>query len=156
MSRKVTADAKIVKGALVMEDRPSFLRDLTTLKDGEVEVVVRRLSQQHSDRQRRFYWKVIVRALADYNGDSEEWFHEFLKLKFNPIKVSIKGPLGEIIEERILGGTTKTLEMDEFADYCERIMMWASADLGFYIDTAHANLVLHPLVLDVEAKKEDA
>lgn len=83
-----------------------------------------------SVRANRYYWGVLVDAIAEHTGYAPEEMHEILKAKFLPKAVSIRNGNGRIVAEYVIGGTTTTLTAKEFAIYCDRIRLWALEELG--------------------------
>jgi hypothetical protein len=109
-------------GVLQVEAR--FHAYLATL-EGPVEVVVRKKRAQRSNKQNRYYWGVVVQILSDFCGYTPEEMHEALKEKFLGSERDQKGLL------RIK--STASLTTDEFAQYTNRVVIWAAQELLVYI-----------------------
>ena len=48
----------------------------------EVVCIVRKKQKKPSNAQNRYYWGVIVKAISDYTGHTDEEIHSLLKWKF--------------------------------------------------------------------------
>ena len=51
-------------------------------KDEEVECIVRKKQNRSSDRQRRYYWGVIVHIISEFTGEEPDVIHTELKKRF--------------------------------------------------------------------------
>jgi hypothetical protein len=81
-----------------------------------------------SDRQRRYYFGVVIPAIMSYTGYSKDEMHEYCKNRFLlPIEK-------KILEKHIkyIPSITK-LNTKEMSEYITKIMKWSSRDLGVYI-----------------------
>lgn len=126
----VIAEAR--KGALSYDKR-TFQRLAAQLRDGHYELYVQRLRAARSQPQNRYYWGVVVAALADHTGYTPDELHEVLKQKFLPKALALLDGNGEVKGEFVMGGSTRTLKTDEFMDYLARVRRFAAEELG--VDT---------------------
>lgn len=110
-------------GKLTFQDRSAFDRYLQTVKDGPMEVIVRRPRVQRSLSQNSYYFGVVVKLIADFCGYEVEDCHRALRARF----LSEPGELG-------LARVKSTTELDtrEFAEYVERCRQLA-AEFGVYV-----------------------
>lgn len=95
---------------------------------GRTKPVVVKFSKQvdsRSQRQNRFYWGVVLTAIADSTGYATEEVHELMKGKFLPRKFVKIGSLEKKVEK-----TTTDLTTAEFSKYLEQIAAFAAAELG--------------------------
>jgi len=95
--------------------------DLSTIKkswgmlDPKKIYIIKEHKETRSQRQNKYYWKVVVGPLWNHIGEqSKRSTHEYIKLEF---KVE----------------TTTDLKTNEFEDLMERIRIWAAEFHGFYI-----------------------
>lgn len=102
----------------------------------EIEVTIRRKRKHRSDPQNRYYWGVVVemirmgiKQLGD-DVDSES-VHEFLKLRFLPVREKIDENTGEVIYR--LPASTASLSTVEFLEYVEKCCQFAAEYLGVNI-----------------------
>ncbi len=106
---------------------------LAMLRNGPVEITIRRRFATRSQAQNNFYWVALVQPIADHTGYPPSVVHQLLKAKFLPRTVAVHDRNGTIQGEYVLGGTTRTLTVGEFADYCRAIETWVTEELGFAI-----------------------
>lgn len=108
---------------------------LTRLRDGAVEIAIRRRYATRSHEQNRFYWGVLVDALSEATGYTPPEIHALCKAKFLPKRLAVQDRNGRLAGEFVLGGTTRSLTVGEFGDYCRAIESWMTEDLGFTLPT---------------------
>jgi len=127
----VTASGIIRHGKLYFHGgRAAFDSAISGLRDGwEVEIEVSRLRATRSQQQNRYYWGVVIAALSRYTGYESSDLHELMKSKFLPKPIGINDENGRIVEAFVLGGSTRQLTTDEFAQYTEDIRRWANITL---------------------------
>lgn len=136
----ITAYGTITNGKLTLANRKRFEADLTGFKDGAVEMVIRKKNRR-SSQSNRYLWGVVYKEveirLRDLGNDVDsEIVHEFLKSKF--LQVPVVGGDGEVIADR--PGSTADLNKDQFTEYIENIMRWASEYLELYIPSPNEHL----------------
>ena len=81
--------------------------------EGEVDITISEVKSR-TLFQNNYYWKVVVRVFGDELGYTREEMHEVLKKEFK------------------VESTTK-LDRDEFRDYLDRIIRWASVNFQILI-----------------------
>jgi len=96
--KKDTRTLKIINRDKMAE----FLESL----EGEVDITISEVTSR-THFQNNYYWKVVVKVFGDELGYTREEMHEVLKNEFN-------------IE------STSKLDRDEFRDYLDKIIRWAS------------------------------
>lgn len=89
-----------------------------------------------SNEANGYYWSVVVKnvfsGLKQMGFDEivdEEDTHEFLKLKFAPLKVHDKSTGKTLVK----GGSTKKMSKGQFNEYVEKIIRFASEYLSIAI-----------------------
>lgn len=133
----VTASGYIKAGRLMIRNRAQFDAAIGGLKDGwEVEVEVSRLRATRSQQANRFYWGVVLDALAQHTGYTPEELHDLMKCRFLPKERAFLDGNGDVVEQYVLGGSTRGLDTAEFAEYVNKIREWASSVLNCYIPDA--------------------
>jgi hypothetical protein len=133
----VTASGYIKAGRLMVRDRAQFDAAISGLKDGwEVELEVVRLRATRSQPQNRFYWGVVLHTLSQHTGYTPEELHDLMKCKFLPKERAFLDGNGEVVEQFVLGGSTRSLDTSEFSTYVNQIRDWASSVLNCYIPEA--------------------
>lgn len=105
-------------GKLKMTNRDKFEEYLKGLS-GRVEIIVRKPRKQRSDPQNRYYWGVIVKAIADHTGHTKDEVHDGLRHMF------LKD--GWVIK------STKDLSTAEAEEYHANCRMWAAATFSLII-----------------------
>lgn len=73
------------------------------------------------------YYGVVLKQIAIHTKRSARDLHEFFKMKFNPVKFRIGN------EVAVIGGTTRAMSPEQFADYLAQIRDYAATDLGLLI-----------------------
>jgi hypothetical protein len=123
--------AKKTGGALKLADKPRFSTYLRTLPDGEIEVIVRRISKTRSKRQNSYYWGVVLQIISDITGNSTEEVHEILK--FHVFRIFLTKWITFNDEEIEVVRSTTDLNTVEMEDYLSKIRQWAAQELQAYI-----------------------
>lgn len=129
-----TASCFTRRGKLHIRNRAAFDSVVATLPDGlELELELTRLRATRSQQQNAGYWGVIVQALSEHTGYTPEEVHDILKAKFLPKRLAILKGNGDVVDEFVMGGSTRGLSTVEFGEYMEQIKMWAASELEVYI-----------------------
>ena len=143
-------------GIIKLDDQERYNKWISTL-DGRVQVIVKKFRNTRSNRQNKYYWKVIVGTLSEETGHSTNEIHQALKLKFltnyeltNKIKLKLPDKVIAVLKWiektfgvdisftrkqeklQIIGSTTK-LSTKEMEEYLSQIRVWASSDLNIYL-----------------------
>jgi hypothetical protein len=103
--------------------------DYWPLPDGEVLVTAEKVTAARSPKANRYYWGVVVKLIAHATGYTPDEVHEMLKAKFIPRIIEIPGDDGATVAEFKIGGSTRTLDSDQFWQYTEEIRQWAHATI---------------------------
>lgn len=124
--------ACILKGKIKMSgvDKDKLSVWLKAFKTGTVvDVIIRKHANKSTQKQRGYYFGVVIAILSDHFGYELDEMHEELKLKFNPVK-------SKLSDGRIIGGSTTELLRDKYfgdeQSYVSRICRWAAGE-GVYI-----------------------
>lgn len=132
----VTAAGYIKAGRLLLHDRKSFDSAVSGLKDGwEVELEISRLRAHRSHLANRYYFGVVIKALSNHTGYTREDLHDLMKARFLPKELAILNGTGDIVDQFVLGGSTRELDTVQFYEYVERVRAWAGDKLDVYIPT---------------------
>lgn len=100
-------------GTLKLHDRPAFEAHVATLpRESMVRLTLEPWTRRRSGNQNRYYWGVLLAALAEETGHTPDELHVALRRHYLP--ASVVGRL-EIAE------STTELEPAEFETYLERI-----------------------------------
>jgi hypothetical protein len=104
---------------------PSKMTDyISTLKDGDYYLIVKRKTKGRSSRQNKYYWGIVVPMIAKEVGyDFNIEVHEALKFMF------LKQTKNGLTSLR----STSDLKTTEFEDYTSQCRKWASEFLNLYI-----------------------
>ncbi len=106
---------------------------LSRWRDGDVVVSIAPRRATRSQQQNRWYWGVVVEMLSDHTGYTPDEIHDVLKAKFLPKRLAVSDGNGEIRGEFVIGGSSRQLDKNEFAEFCESVRRWAAEDLGVVI-----------------------
>lgn len=104
---------------------------LRTLDDQRYRVFVLDAKKLRSSSQNRYYWGVVLQAIAQHTGIEVHEVHEIMKQKFNLKTDHIDGKVYE------WGGSTQLLDTKTMSEYIEQIRAWASTELDCYIPEAN-------------------
>jgi hypothetical protein len=75
--------------------------------------------------------------LSDHTGYTAEELHDLMKAKFLPKERAFLNGNGDVVESFVLGGSTRGLDVGEFATYVDQIRNWAADALAVYIPDAN-------------------
>lgn len=99
--------------------------------EGKHEVIIRKHSQNTSDRQRGYYRTVVLRTLGEELGYDEEDMHEVLKQEFGEAaQIKVNGKTYDVTRFT----TSRKGSVEEMQAYLERVCRWAASELGIYIE----------------------
>lgn len=104
----------IINGKLSITNRDAFLNYIRGFEDSNVVLSVKVLQGTRTPPQNSYYYGVVVKVLGDNFGYTKDEMHKALKVHFGI-------------------DSTKTLSVDEFDDYIQRVMRWAQIEHGVYI-----------------------
>lgn len=96
---------------------------LESLEGEQIKLEFSKKRMSKSDKQRRYYWGCIVETLSEWNGESKDWWHEYLKWMF--LKKKIHGLDGR---EIVTVGSTEALDTKECEGFHEKIRRWAAME----------------------------
>jgi hypothetical protein len=143
VANEVTALASVKQRRLFIQERRRFDEAIAKLDDRwDYEIVVQRLYATRSLALNRYYWGVIVHELSEYTGFEPDEMHAWLKAKFIPKKLAVCDGNGEIVDELVLGGSTRKMTNAEFQDYCETIRRWAAEKHDVVIPDPESSMAL--------------
>jgi hypothetical protein len=80
-----------------------------------------------------YYWAVVVRCIADYTGFTPDETHDALKAMFLPKRLAFTDGNGEVIDELVIGGSTREMSTQDFEDYTHEVIRFAGEKLGLHI-----------------------
>ena len=127
----MTIKAKIVLEDISGQELKRLFDAIKELEPGQrYRVFVLDAKKLRSTSQNRYYWGVVLSALADHTGYDDVQLHELMKKKFN----LQTGTIGNKIED--WGGSTTNLNTKDFSDYIEKIRVWANVEMECHIPEA--------------------
>ena len=122
-----TFTGKVKNGKFIADIAEAFKKAFYQYEGRAVTLLVKELRDTRSNQANRYYWGVVVAAIADYMGERDaECVHELLKVECNPKFVT----QGKITYR--LGMSTK-LDSKEFWEYVERVREFGAVKCGLYI-----------------------
>lgn len=122
-------------GKLELTAPQAYKDKASRLPDGEYLVTIEKFVANRSRQQQRYYFGVIVKLFAawlDEHGHEHAQLlaHETLKIACNPVML-VDPQTGE---ERIVGGSTQALDVEQFSQFCARCQQYlAEAPFRLYI-----------------------
>ena len=90
-------------------------------------LVVKVSRETRSGRQHRYYWGVVLKTIANANGDAVDYLHELFKKEF--LGQECKETFGRMVWK---SRSTTSLDTQEFAEYIEQIRAFV-ADFGIFV-----------------------
>lgn len=154
-SRPAAARALVAAGRLQWHseaDRALFQHALAQHDGKVVSLTVKRHAETRSQRQNRWYWGVILPAIAEETGEDRDSLHEVFKRMFLPdvlneppdaARLTIVHPQTGAV---LAGGedpawwTTTRLDTGQFGEYLERVRQWSAYYLGLDIPDPDSGL----------------
>jgi hypothetical protein len=130
-------------GALQIHNRDRLLQWAKQYPGKNIVIKFERKGSKRSNPQNRYYWGIVIKEITirlrelGHTWVSDEDVHELMKLKFN--YEHIVGEGGEVME---LPKSTATLTKTQFAEYVEKIRMWAADFLGINIPGPNQSLTM--------------
>lgn len=125
----LSADVK--DGTLKIDDA-RLARLVARLKDGKYELSLERWVATRSAKQNRAYWPCIVKPCSESSGYEPDEVHDILKRFCNPKTVEILNRETGEVQEVIIGGSTTTLDVEEFSNYFRRCQQFAAETWDCY------------------------
>jgi hypothetical protein len=131
------------EGVLHLHNRERLAEWAKQYPGKNVVIKFERKGGKRSNPQNRYYFGVVLKEITLRLRDlghvwvQDEDVHELMKLKFN--YEHIVGEGGEVME---LPKSTSTLTKTQFAEYVEKIRMWASDFLGLEIPDPNQDLTM--------------
>lgn len=156
MHNEIIRSGIIENGELKIDNREGLFHELQLMKDGAVEIIIRRKIKKRSFNQNAYYWAVVIPAiqkgihelgerltlnetenwLIDFIASTDKEFtHTFLKNKFIE-RLQIDESTGEIIEVK---PSTRKLNKEDFSEYLERVIQFANEVLEIEIPESTNN-----------------
>lgn len=134
VSSDVVASAQVKNGRLRFNNRRAFDEQVRQFKEGaQVEIAVSIRRTTRSLKQSAWYWGCIVQMISEFTGYTPDEVHEWAKAKFIPKKLAICNGNGEVVDEYVLGGSTRKMNTVEFSEYCEAVRRFAAETLSLDI-----------------------
>lgn len=130
---------RVEGGKLILTNRKAFEQEIQHMPNKDVTIVIK-AKNTRSDQQNRYYWGVVVWTIRQHLIDmgyrySAEDIHAALKEKFN--SQAVVNEHGEVVVS--IGQSTSSLNKDEFAEYLDKVLQWASETLGCYIPSPNSD-----------------
>jgi hypothetical protein len=121
-------------GRFALRNQQGFSEFIAHVRDGsELIVTFEKAHATRSTQANRYYWGVVVHAVAEHTGYTAEETHDALKTMFLPKKLAMLDGNGEVHGELVIGGSTTKLNKVEFGEYVTRIREFALLKLGLDI-----------------------
>lgn len=121
-------------GRFHVHDGKALLTAMQKFPDGPVRVRIEQIEKTRSAQANRYYWGVVIRAIAEHTGYTPT--HEALKQLFLPKHLAFQDHNGDVRGDVVIGGSTRRMSGREFANYLERIRLWAMETLDVVIPPA--------------------
>ena len=96
-----------VEGGRLQVDFNRLSRLIERFNGKEIELTISENIGFRRIEQNKYYWGIVLKAIADHSGNTGETIHKYFKDKFNQ------------------GETTTKLNVKEFTEYINNITLWA-------------------------------
>lgn len=111
----------LINGKLILPDTIPLRNELNLLREGMVQVTVKRWSEKRSNKQNKLFW-LWLRVIADSTGYTPLQVKSILQYKFLFVDEYCE-KTGDIIP-RIR--STSELSKKEFTEFMDNVNLWAS------------------------------
>lgn len=120
---------RVLPGGLLVLDQPQeYARHVRAFRGKHVEILFRKRKTRRSSQANRYYFGVVVKALAEYCGYDPQEMHETLAMRFLRIEdCPITGA-----PRRKRTPDTDSAEFSEYVEHCIRL----AAEYGVVIPPA--------------------
>lgn len=131
------------QGTLHVHNRFRLLEWAKSYPGKNITIKFERKGSKRSSPQNQYYWGVVIKEISIRLRDlghqwlTDEDVHDMMKLKFN--NEQIVSEHGEVLE---LPKSTTTLTKPQFAEYVEKIRMWAADFLRIDIPDPNQSLTM--------------
>ena len=134
VAAEIVTSACVKGGRLFLTNRREFNRQVAQIPPNWIlEVSVQRVRAARSLALNRAYWGLCVQLIADHTGYTIDETHDALKMVHLSKTLALQNGNGEVVNEIVIGGSTRKLTNREFMDYMSRIRQWASEKLDVFI-----------------------
>ena len=131
----------VTDGKLTLPRRDAMASDLRVFDGCDVQLTVKVRKGRRSTPQNSYYWGVVIPAITQGfveighplqlgNEEHRQMVHGLMKDKFLSNGIQVTDKEGEVMT---LPPSTKTLNKGEMMEYLDRIIDWATINLGVYI-----------------------
>lgn len=120
----VTDDGRL---ELLDNERDRRRRYLATLAGRPVEVVVRKVREQRSIDQNKYWWAVPIPLLAEHCGYTDTQMHYVL---LGECFGYVVGPTGKGVPNV---ASSSNLSVEEFTKLIDWVLIWGPTEMGVYI-----------------------
>lgn len=125
--------AEFKDGNLKLDNERRYVDLLKHLKPGRYTVLIEKETHSRSLKQNAYFHGVIVQAVSDHTGYEFDEAKELLKRFCNPKTLEVVNKESGGVDEVIIGGSTASLSVEDFAAFCSRCQRWAAETLDIYI-----------------------
>ena len=115
----------VIEGKFTIDNKEQYDLWISSL-EGDVKVELKVSKLTRSDRQRKYYWGVIVRELVPQLNLTEAEVNEWIKQHFNNRVINVNGKEVEI------GMSIEGEKTDRVEEIYRNVRMWAT-EIGIYI-----------------------
>lgn len=120
-------------GVLQLRNKRSFDRAMAQFRNGEVVVSIERRHAIRSQQQNRYWWGCVLRLLSEHTGYTVDELHEWAKAKFLPKALAFSDGNGVVVDELVVGGSTRRLNRLQFGEFVETVRRFAAERLDVVV-----------------------
>lgn len=128
-----TMPGELRHGKLLVRSWERFATAFRRNKDGPVVIRVERVTATRSQQANAYLWGVVYRLMAEETGHEPEDIHDDMCLRFLTKRLTwVNEQTGEV-EERDVPGRSRSLDVNEFYTFVEKVRLFAAEWLGLTI-----------------------
>jgi hypothetical protein len=130
-SRFSTA-VRIVNGQIKWADREGFVQAVRSMADCDAEITIASLEDRRSVVANRYYWGVVLKAIAEETETPAEDVHDAMCDRFLKHRITLVNVLGEVLDQEVAGRSSK-LSVAAFYRFVEQVRLFAAEFFGLSI-----------------------
>jgi hypothetical protein len=125
MKYEFVTTGQVKNGVVKMRNRAQLDAYMKRWPDCEITIRFEKAHATRSLAANAYYFGVCLELLSEHTGYTVEELHEWAKAKFLPKELAICNGNGEVVDDLVIGGTTTSLNKNEFYEYVERVRTFA-------------------------------
>jgi hypothetical protein len=133
---------KIVNGLIEWSDRDAFVRAVRDMADCDAELTIAQVEDRRSVVANRYYWGVVVKAIAEDTGQAPDDVHDAMCDRFLKHRITLVNVLGQVLDLEV-AGRSSSLSVAKFYGFVEQVRLFAAEFFGLSIPDPDAEYQRH-------------